>query len=294
MAILLAAASPSLDLVAITTVAGNQTVEKTTLNARRVCAVAGITGVPIATGCDRPLVRDPIVAEDIHGESGLDGPDWAIDPVGVDPRHAVDVILEAAQPGGLTIVATGPLTNVATALQREPSLAARLERIVVMGGAIGLGNRTPAAEFNIYADPEAAQLVFDSAVPVTLVPLEVTHQALATPQVMARIASFETRVARLLVDLMAFFEETYRRIFGFAHPPVHDPCAVAVLIDAAIVTTRPTSVRVELVSPLTLGRTVCDLYGTTGVAPNVELGTSLDAGRFWGVMIDAIASYRDR
>jgi inosine-uridine nucleoside N-ribohydrolase len=294
MAILLAAASPSIDLVAITTVAGNQTLAKTTLNARRVCGMAGITGVPVAAGCERPLVREPIVAETIHGASGLDGPEWEVEPVEVDPRDGVDVIVETGMRGGLTIVATGPLTNVATALEREPALVARLEQIVVMGGAIGIGNWTPAAEFNIYADPEAAQLVFDSPVPVTLVPLEVTHLALATPEVMARITELGTRVSRLTVDLMVFFEETYRRVFGFAHPPVHDPCAVAVLIDPTVVTTVPTSVQVELSSPLTLGRTVCDLYRTTGLGPNVELGTALDIERFWDVMIGALSRYHDR
>ena len=157
MAILLAAAHPAVDLRAITTVAGNQTLDRTTLNARRVCSVAGITGVPIAAGCERPIRRQPIVAAEIHGASGLDGVDWPEPTVPVEPRHAVDVILDEAAdaPDGLTLVAVGPLTNVATALERDASLAGRLARISVMGGAIGLGNWTPSAEFNIVADPEA-------------------------------------------------------------------------------------------------------------------------------------------
>lgn len=293
MAILLAAASPAIELEAITTVAGNQTLEKTTLNALRVCSVAGITDVPIASGCDRPLRRDPIVAGDIHGASGLDGVDWDDPTVELDPRHAVDLILEAAESDErpLTVVAVGPLTNVATALARSPRLASRLERIAIMGGAIGLGNRTPSAEFNIVADPEAAAVVVGSGVPITLVPLEVTHRALATGEVLARIAALGTPVAEMSVALMRFFAETYERVFGFGAPAVHDPCAVAAIIDPSIVPTRRMNVSIDTVSELSLGRTVCDVYGTTGRAPNADVGMGLDADRFWALMVDALASY---
>jgi len=293
MAILLAAASPAIHLEAITTVAGNQTLEKTTLNARRVCSVAGITGVPIAAGCDRPLRRDPIVAGDIHGASGLDGVDWDDPTVDLDPRDAIDLILELAETGErpLTIVAVGPLTNVATALGRSPRLASRLERIAIMGGAIGLGNRTPSAEFNIAADPEAAAAVIGSGVPITLVPLEVTNRALATDAVIARIAALGTPVAETSVALMRFFAETYKRVFGFEAPAVHDPCAVATIIDPSIVPTRHMNVAIDTVSELSLGRTVCDVYGTTGRPPNADVGVDLDADRFWTLMVDALRSY---
>lgn len=293
MAILLAAASPAIELAAITTVAGNQTLEKVTLNARRVCSLAGISDVPIAAGSDRPLEREPIVAAEIHGSSGLDGPEWEAVTVEVDPRHAVDLLVDLGMEGGLTVVATGPLTNVAAAMRREPRLTGRLERVVAMGGAIGLGNWTPSAEFNIYADPEAAHEVIDSGAPVTLVPLEVTHRAVATPERMERIEALGTRVSRLTVELIEFFEETYRRVFGFAHPPVHDPCAVAAVIDPAVVVTEPTNVRIDLASSLSLGRTVCDVYGTSGLAPNVALGRDLDVDRFWELMIEALATYGD-
>jgi inosine-uridine nucleoside N-ribohydrolase len=162
-----------------------------------------------------------------------------------------------------------------------------------MGGAIGLGNVTPSAEFNILADPEAAHEVIASGVPFTLVPLEVTHLALATPAEMARIADLGTRVARLAVELMDFFAETYRRVFGFAHPPVHDPCAVAAVIEPAIVATTPTNVRVDLGPGLSTGRTVCDVYGTSGLAPNVDLGHELGTERFWDLMLDALGRYPD-
>jgi inosine-uridine nucleoside N-ribohydrolase len=293
MAILLAAASPAIELQAITTVAGNQTLEKTTLNARRVCSVAGITDVPIAAGCDRPLQRDPVVAGEIHGASGLDGVDWDDPTVEMDPRHAVDLIIEIAEADELplTIVACGPLTNVATALARSPRLASRIERISIMGGAIGLGNWTPSAEFNIVADPEAAEAVIGSGVPITLVPLEVTHRALATHEVIARIAELRTPVADMSVALMRYFAETYQRVFGFDAPAVHDPCAVAAVIDPSIVASRYINVAIDTASELSLGRTVCDVYAKTGRPPNADVGLDLDVDRFWDLMVDALRSY---
>lgn len=295
MAILLAAASPAIELEAITTVAGNQTLDKVTLNARRVCSVAGIDRVPIAAGCEAPLRRERIVAEDIHGASGLDGVDWGEPNVGLDPRNGVDLLVELALRDDmrpLTVVAVGPLTNVATALRRAPRIAARIERISIMGGAIGLGNVTPSAEFNIFADPEAADVVFGSGVPITLVPLEATHQALATEPILARIAALDTPVARMSDALLRYFAETYERVFGFAAPAVHDPCAVAAVIDPSILDARPMNVAIDLASELSLGRTVCDVYGTTGRAANADVAVGIEADRFWELMLTALATYR--
>lgn len=294
MAILLAAASPAIELEAITTVAGNQTLEKVTLNARRVCSVAGIRDVPIAAGSDRPLRREPIVAGDIHGSSGLDGHPWDDPTVALDARDGVDLIIERAVADDerpLTIVAVGPLTNIARALHREPAISRRIERIAIMGGAIGLGNRTPSAEFNIHADPEAADIVLRSAVPITLVPLEVTHRALATTEVLDRISDLRTPVARMSVALMRFFAETYERVFGFTAPAVHDPCAVAAVIDPTIVETRPMSVVVDTTDGPSAGRTACDVHDVTGAAPNAQVGVDLDVARFWDLLIAAIATY---
>ena len=294
IAILLAAASPAIELVGITTVAGNQTLEKTTLNARRVCSVARIHGIPIAPGSDAPLTRPLRVARSIHGASGLDGPTFAEPDVAADPRHAVDLMIEmASRHEDLTLVATGPLTNLAAALTREPRLADRLREIVFMGGAMGLGNWTPAAEFNVWADPEAAAAVLDSGVPVTMVPLEVTHRALATDEVMARIDAIDTPVSAMSAELMRYFAQTYRRVFGFPAPALHDPCAVAWVIDGeATVATQRMHVAVETSSSLCDGRTVCDVYGMSGGAPNVSVGVDLDTERFWTLVVDAIASYR--
>ncbi len=293
LAILLAAADPSLELVAITTVAGNQSLDKTALNARRICTVAGIREVPIAAGCDRPLVRSRIASPEIHGESGLDGPAFGPPTVPLDPRHAVDLIVEASfEHDGLILVPTGPLTNIATALARDPSLVQRLRRIVLMGGAMGLGNVTPAAEFNIAADPEAARAVFESGVPITMVPLETTHQALATPAVIERIAALDFPLAHVCVELLGFFAETYLRVFGFSAPAVHDPCAVAWVIDPTLVPTRRMRVDIETDAEFSYGRTVCDAYGVTGREANAEVGTGLEVERFWSLLIEAIASYR--
>ena len=291
MAILLAAASPALDLVAMTTVAGNQTLDKVTLNARRVCSVAGITDVPIAAGCDRPMRREQVVAGDIHGASGLDGVEWDEPTVALDPRHGVDVIIEAAEAGPLTLIAVGPLTNVATALERAPHIAMNLERISIMGGAVGLGNRTPSAEFNIYVDPEAADAVFASGIPITLVPLEVTHLARATDEVMGRIDSLGTPVANMSVALMRFFAETYERVFGFDAPAVHDPCAVAAVIQPSMLDTRHVNVAIDTSSGISAGRTACDIHGVSGAAPNADVALDLDVPAFWDLMVGALATY---
>jgi pyrimidine-specific ribonucleoside hydrolase len=296
IAILLAAASPALELEAITTVAGNHTLEQVTLNARRVCTVAGITGVPIAAGADRPLVRSPIVADAIHGSSGLDGVDWPEPTVPLDPRQAVALLRERAMADdsrALTLVAVGPLTNVATLLREHPDAATRIDRISVMGGAIGLGNWSPSAEFNILADPEAAEIVVGSGIPLTLVPLEVTHQALATEPVLARISALGTPVAAIADALLRFFTDTYREVFGFEAPAVHDPCAVAAVIDPSIVPTQHLNVTIETKSELTVGRTVIDIHRRSGRTPNVDVALGLDVGRFWDLVIAALARYRE-
>jgi len=293
MAILLAAASPGIELEGISVVAGNQTLEKCALNARRVCTVAGID-VPIVPGADRPLRRDQVVAADIHGASGLDGPEWPAPTVGLDARHAADFIVEralVAEDRPLTLVAVGPLTNVALALERDPAIVGRIDRISIMGGAIGLGNWTPSAEFNIYADPEAAAAVIGSGIPVTLVPLEVTHRALATRAVIERIAALGSPVAAVSVALMRYFAETYDRVFGFDAPAVHDPCAVAAVIDATIVPARHLNVVVETDAGLHLGRTVVDVHARTGRPPNVDVADGLDIERFWDLMVGALERY---
>ena len=290
LAILLAAADPAIDLRAITTVAGNQTLDKTTLNAQRICTVAGITGVPIAAGCDRPLEVDLLTAGDVHGESGLDGPHFGTPTVPVHDLHAVDLIHEILQGADrpVTLVGVGPLTNLATLLRRFPADRDRIERIVVMGGSTERGNTAPYAEFNVFVDPEAAHEVLRSGVPTTWHGLNVTHQATATTAVIDRIAGLGTPLAAVCVELLTFFGETYRELFGFDAPPLHDPVAVASVIDPSTVVCRQVPMAIELVGTHTRGATVIDLMGRTGAAPNATVGTELDHGRFWDLMVGAI------
>jgi inosine-uridine nucleoside N-ribohydrolase len=293
VAILLAARAPGIQLQAITTVAGNQVLEKTARNALKVCSLAGIRDIPIAAGMDRPLVRELHTAPEIHGVSGLDGPSIPEPDLTLVPTHGVDLLIERlrASDGDLTIVATGPLTNVATAMRRAPDILPKIQRIVLMGGAIGLGNTTPAAEFNIYVDPEAAHIVFTSGRPVTMVGLDVTHQVLATPEVRARIRALGSPVAHLVDDLLGFYADRYRAVFGFDSPPLHDPCAVAHVVDPTLLTTQPMHVDIELRGEWTAGRTVCDVHGVTGKPANVEVATGIDVERFWSLLVDTLAVY---
>ncbi|MEV8585947.1 nucleoside hydrolase [Streptomyces sp. NPDC051180] len=296
--ILLAAAHPAIDLLAITTVAGNQTLEKTTLNARRVCAAAGVRGVPIAAGRDRPLHGPRRIAEDIHGDSGLDGPGFAQgEPdVPLDPRDAVTLVRDVllARPEPVTLVPTGPLTNIAVLLLAHPELAGRIERIVLMGGSTDRGNTTPAAEFNILCDPEAADIVFRSGVPVTMFGLNATHQARATPEVVARIAELGTPLSALCVDLLTYFATTYREVFGFDAPPLHDPLTVAHLIDPSLVTVVRAAVAVELNGTHTRGATLVDLHGVTGRPADVEVGMEVDTEGFWDLIVEAVRTLGGR
>ena len=293
IAILLAARSPALDVRAITVVAGNQTLEKTLHNALRVCSVAGIRDIPIAAGMSRPLVRDQIVAGDIHGASGLDGPALGEPTIAPVPTHAVDLIVEEvlAAPGEITLVPTGPLTNIAGALRREPKITGKLQGIVLMGGAIAGGNITPAAEFNIYADPEAAHIVFTSGVALAMIGLDVTHQSIPGPRERERIRRIGNPVAKLVDELLEFFGTSYRDVFGFEGPPIHDAVAVAEAIQPGIVRTQRVNVEIETRGALTYGMTVCDMYGITGRAPNCAVGVELDRARFYDLLVEGLARY---
>jgi purine nucleosidase len=290
MAILLARGCPDVDLLAITTVAGNQTLDKTTLNARRVCTAARIDDVPIYAGCDRPLLRPQIIAPGIHGESGLDGPGFGAPTVPVADEHAVDFLVRTlmASDGEITLVPVGPLTNIALALRREPRIAGRVRGVVLMGGAYTRGNRTPAAEFNILADPEAAAIVFAAGWPLTMVGLELTHQARATQAVMDEIAAIGTPLSATVVELMTFFGETYRAAFGYDAPPVHDPCAVARVARPELLTVQDAFVAVETRGEWTAGMTVTDFRLQLGHPANAQVATELDAPGFWALMLDAL------
>jgi len=285
IALLLALASPELELVGVTTVAGNQTVEKTTANAIRVLELAGRGDVPVAAGAGRPLVREPYVAAYVHGETGLDGPE--LPPPAAQPRseHAVDFL--AAHADGVTLVATGPLTNVALLLALHPD--ARPDRIVLMGGAIAEGNVTPAAEFNIWADPEAADRVFGSGLDVTMVGLDVTHQALVTPAHADELRR-NGRVGEVVAALLDFYGAFHDEVYGFGGSPIHDAVAVACVSHPELLELRRLHVAVDCESSLCRGRTVVDLWRRTANEPNAAVALGIEAEGFVSLLLERLRS----
>jgi pyrimidine-specific ribonucleoside hydrolase len=285
VAIMLACAAPDLDLLAVTTVAGNVPLEKTTRNVLRILSLIGHTDLPVAAGASSPLRRPLHTAEDIHGESGLEGPEIPAPSLEPDERTATELIADTLReaPEPVTLIPTGPLTNVAKFLQEYPNLKERIARISLMGGSIGLGNTTPAAEFNVYVDPEAAREVFESGLPITMSGLDVTHQAGAGPAERENLRSLG-RIGGVVAELLEFFAGTYERIFGLDSPPLHDPVAVAAVLEPALLKTRPMQVDIECESELTRGETVCDFYGVSGKPPNAEVGVELDREGFFDLL----------
>lgn len=292
IAILLAAGNPAIDLVAITTVAGNAEIEKTTQNALKVCEIAGVRDVPIAKGAGQPMVRKRETAADIHGDSGMDGPVLPEPTLNIVEEHAVDLIIRKLleSDGDITLVPVGPLTNIAMAMRREPAILPKIQEIVIMGGGT-FGNWTPAAEFNIYVDAEAAAVVFESGVPITMMGLDVTHQALATVEVSDKIASIENPVAKFVSELLVFFRQTYKDVFDFEHPPVHDVCSVAYCIDPTVFNCKKLRVDIETRGDFTYGMTVVDTLGVTHKETNVNFALGLDHGKFWNMLYQTLGNY---
>ncbi|HUQ23415.1 MAG TPA: nucleoside hydrolase [Gaiellaceae bacterium] len=285
IALLLALASPELELLGVTTVHGNQTLDKTTDNALRVLELAGRADVAVARGADRPLLREPHVAAHVHGESGLDGPELPAATTQPVAQHAVEFMAERIVPGTV-LVPIGPLTNVALYLAEHGT--ENLERIVLMGGAIAEGNMTPAAEFNIWADPEAAQRVFHSGVPVTMIGLDVTHKALLTPALAEQFRA-AGRVGTFVAELVEFFKQYHARTYGWDGAPVHDAVALAQAFRPDLVHTRQLNVEVETGSDLCRGRTVVDLWSRTDRPANADVGVDIDADAFFELLLDRIA-----
>jgi purine nucleosidase/pyrimidine-specific ribonucleoside hydrolase len=288
IAILLALSSPEVRLLGVTTVSGNQTLEKTTANAIRVLDHVGRGDVPVAAGASRPIVRERHVAAEVHGETGLDGPDLPPAARKPDSRHAIDWIAATVSehPARVTLVPTGPLTNVALFLARYPELTGKLERIVLMGGAIGEGNTTPAAEFNIWADPEAAHRVFTSGLDVTMVGLDVTHRALMTPAHVERLAG---SAGKLVADLYAFYSRFHASRYGWDGAPVHDAVALAHVVDPALLETVRRGLVIDCGSEISRGRTHVDMRGDRW-EPNCHVAVGIDADRFLSLLIERINS----
>ncbi|WP_189013119.1 nucleoside hydrolase [Paenibacillus marchantiophytorum] len=292
IAILLAGANPYVELVAITTVAGNAEVEKTTVNALKVCELAGITHIPVAKGAGQPLLRVRQTAADIHGDSGMDGPTLPHPQKSEEQEHAVDLLIRKLMEsdGDITLVPVAPLTNIALAMRKEPAILGKIQEIVIMGGGT-FGNTTPAAEFNIYVDAEAAKIVFESGVPITMMGLDLTHQAIVTDEIHQRILDVDNNVSHFVHELLGFFAHTYKEVFGFAGAPIHDACCVAYCIDPTAFGTKKLRVDIETKGEHTYGMTVVDLLGVTGREPNVNVAFTLDQDKFWDMLIQTLKNY---
>jgi purine nucleosidase len=292
VAILLALASPELEVLGITAVAGNVPLDWTQKNARRVCELAERPDVRVFAGASQPLKRPLVTAEHVHGGTGLDGPDLPEPTMPLQSQHAVDFLIEELlrQPSGtVTLCTLGALTNVALALQRVPEIAPRIQQIVLMGGGFSEGgNITPAAEFNIYVDPHAAQIVFASGVPLVVMPLDVTHQVLTTRKRMDAIAAIGTPVARATVEMLDFFERFDVQKYGSDGGPLHDPCVIAYLLQPHLFQGRLCNVEIETSAELTMGMTVVDWWGVTDRPKNAMFMRSVNAEGFFSLLTDRL------
>ncbi|MFM5377153.1 pyrimidine-specific ribonucleoside hydrolase RihA [Aeromonas dhakensis] len=294
IALILALASPELTVLAVTTSAGNQTPDKTLNNALRILTLLGRDDIPVAAGAPKPLARELIIADNVHGESGLDGPklpDPAFSPVAMTALELMAKCLRES-PEPVTLVPTGPLTNIALLLAAHPELKQKIARIVLMGGAAGAGNWTPAAEFNIYVDPEAADMVFKSGLPITMCGLDVTHQAQVMDEDIERVRAITNPVAQCVAGLLDFFMIYHRDPkWGFAGAPLHDPCTIAWLLAPALFHGVECRVDIETGGPHTSGMTVVDRYGLTGKPANALVLLGLDRAGFIDLLVTRLRAF---
>jgi purine nucleosidase len=291
VAILLALASPELEVLCLTAVAGNVPLALTQANARQIVELAG-RPIPVHAGRDRPLARKLVTAEHVHGKTGLDGIALPPPALPLDPEPAVDAIirhLRALPPGTITLCPLGPLTNIAAAFQAAPDIIPRVAEIVLMGGAyFEVGNITPAAEFNIYVDPEAADIVFKSGVPLVVMPLDVTHQALTSREWVEEMRSLGTPVGQAVASWTDFFERFDTAKYGSAGAPLHDPCVIAYLLEPSLFSGRHVNVEIETASALTLGMTVADWWRVTKREPNAMFMGSVDRDGFYRLLTERL------
>ncbi len=289
LAMILAAHNPHINLLAITTVSGNGIIDKVTENALRICALAKIN-VPVAEGAGHAILGSLPPATDIHGETALDGAPLPKPTFELEKISGVDLIAKVVREHSekVTLVATGPLTNIALFLKIYPELRSNVAEIVFMGGSASRGNRTPYAEFNIWMDPEAADIVMKSGIPLTMCGLDVTHQALVTQPIFTKLETMGTELSTTVIGLLKFFASTYNDVFEMPDPPLHDPVAIALLIDRSVVKTRRSNVEIELNGTFTRGATVVDIYNRNGGNTNVDVALELDFDKFWAMMLEAV------
>lgn len=292
VAIMLALGSPELDVLGITAVAGNVPLRLTEKNARKICELAGRPETKVFAGAIRPLVRALETAEHVHGKTGLNGPELPEPKMKLQEQHAVDFIVETLmreESGSVTLCPLGPLTNIALALIREPRIAARIRQIVLMGGGFFEGgNVTPAAEFNIYVDPQAADVVFRSGVPIVMMPLDVTHKALTSAKRIAAFRGLGTRVGTATAEMLEFFERFDEKKYGTDGGPLHDPCVIAYLLEPGLFDGRECNVAVETTSELTMGMTVIDWWGVTRRPRNAMVMREIDHDRFFALLVERL------
>ncbi|WP_421928458.1 nucleoside hydrolase [Neoaquamicrobium sediminum] len=293
VAILLALASPELDVLGLTAVAGNVPLALTEKNARKICELAGRPETRVFAGAVRPLTRPLVTAEHVHGRTGLDGPELPEPTMKLETQHAVDFIVETlmAEPEGtVTLCPLGPLTNIALAMIREPAIVPRIREIVLMGGGyFEQGNVTPSAEFNIYVDPQAADVVYRSGAPIVMMPLDVTHKALTTKARIERFRTMGTRVGTATAQLLDFFERFDEEKYGTDGGPLHDPCVIAYLLKPELFSGRQCNVQIETVSELTMGATVVDWWNITDGPRNALVMRDIDAEGFFALLTERIA-----
>ncbi|GHH99920.1 nucleoside hydrolase [Neobacillus kokaensis] len=292
IAIILAAARRDLEILAITTVSGNAEIEKTTMNALKICDLVSLKEVVVSKGASEPLIRLRETAPGIHGESGLDGPELPEPSRSWSAEHGSDTIIRLVKESNepITLLPTGPLTNIALALTKAPEIKDNIQEIVLMGGGT-IGNWTPTAEFNIWADPEAAKKVFDSGIPLVVMGLDITHQALATKEVINQVNKIDNKVAKIVGELLVFFASTYKEMFDFDGAPVHDVLTVAYCVAPELFKLKEVNITVETKGEFTAGTTLVDLHGVTGRKVNAKFGLELDVEGFWKLMIEALKQY---
>jgi purine nucleosidase len=292
VAILLALASPELEVLGITAVAGNVPLTLTEKNTRKICELAGRPQVKVFAGAARPMVRDLVTAENVHGKTGLDGPELPEPQMALQGQHAVDFIVETLmreKSGSVTLCALGPLTNIALALEREPEIAARIREIVLMGGGFFEGgNVTPAAEFNIHVDPHAADVVLRAGIPTVMIPLDCTHKALTTSKRVEAFRKLGTRPGIATAEMLEFFERFDENKYGTDGGPLHDPCVIAYLLKPELFSGRHINVTVEIASELTMGMTVADWWGVGSRPKNVTYMRDVDHEGFFGLLVERI------
>ena len=292
VAITLAGINEKIDLLGITVVAGNQTLEKTSVNALNVCQCLGLD-VPVYAGCGRPMIREKMVAADIHGETGLDGPVFEPLTKKLEDQHAVLYMIDTLMKsdGDITVVTTGPMTNLGMAMRLEPAIIRKIQEIVLMGCAYTTGNVTPAAEFNIIADADAAYVAFTSGRPITMVGLDVTRKALCYPSIVERMDKIGNKASKLFVDLMKHFCTSQKAVFGWEGGPLHDPITIAYLIDPTVLKTKPMHAEIDIRGTQSYGRTNCDYFGYQKKEPNANVGIDIDVEKFWDLVEDNLRKY---